>query len=470
MMKENKKEENMNSKDRGNNSNIELITGDYKQAIKKLAWPMMVSMFLVMAYNLADSIWVAGLGSDALAAIGFITPLFMILVGLGNGVGAGANSLIARYIGAKDKDGVNNAALHSLVLTLIISILGSVVMYIILPTLLEIMGAGSSTQLALDYGNIVFMFMIVFIYSNVGAAILRSEGDVTRAMYVMAITAILNIVLDPIFIYILGMGIAGAAWATVISATVSCAVLLYWMHVKKDTFIDLTLSNYHTSGYIYKNILTVAIPSTAENLIFSVLGICINYFLVIVSGNVAVATYTAGMRLIQLSMIPLVGFGTALLTVIGVSYGAHDFKRLNDSFYYTLKLGLLISTIMAVIFYIFAPQISIIFAYGSTASLAPRIASLIRLMIIFIYGVCLGMVSAMLFQGVGKGFTSLTLTFIRALLLEVVVAYILGILLGMGEQGVYLGVVSGGLLGGIISFLYSRFYISRLEHNYTQSK
>ena len=140
---------------RGKNSNIELLTGDYKVAIKKLAWPMMVSMFLIMAYNLADSIWVAGLGSDALAAIGFITPLFMILIGLGNGIGAGTNSMIARFIGAKNIAQANNTALHSLVLTVLISVLGSVAMYFLLPTVLELMGAGSATELALKYGNIV---------------------------------------------------------------------------------------------------------------------------------------------------------------------------------------------------------------------------------------------------------------------------------------------------------------------------
>ena len=85
---------------KGKNSNIEMITGDPKKAIVNLAIPMMVSMLLIMLYNIADSIWVAGLGADALAAVGFITPLFMVLVGLGNGIGAGANSLIARYIGA----------------------------------------------------------------------------------------------------------------------------------------------------------------------------------------------------------------------------------------------------------------------------------------------------------------------------------------------------------------------------------
>src|SRR5574344_1248583 len=94
--------------EKGKNSNIDLLLGDSHVAIRKLAWPMMVSMFLIMAYNLADSIWVAGLGSEPLAAIGFITPLYMIVVGLGNGIGAGANSLIARCIGARDKEKADN--------------------------------------------------------------------------------------------------------------------------------------------------------------------------------------------------------------------------------------------------------------------------------------------------------------------------------------------------------------------------
>lgn len=450
----------------GKNSNIELIKGDYKVAIKKLAWPMMVSMFLIMAYNLADSIWVAGLGADALAAIGFITPLFMILVGLGNGIGAGANSLIARYIGAENKAQADNTALHSLLLTIIISVLGSIIMYITLPTLLSVMGAGSSTQDALEYGGIVFGFMIVFIYNGVGTAILRSEGDVKRAMYVMAVTAIFNIILDPIFIYVLDMKIIGAAWATVLSGFLSAAVLLFWMHYKKDTYLNLSLANFNYDKSIISGILNVAIPSTAENLIFSALGIIENYLLVLVAGTVAVATYTAGMRLIQLSMIPLMGFGTALLTVVGASYGSRDYHKLKNAFMYTLKLGLIVSTVMAVIFFFFAPQISTIFAYSSSAALAPRIAKLIQIMIIFIYAVCLGMISAMLFQGVGKGFTSLILTFIRALLLEVVFSYVFGIVLGLGEIGIYYGVVLGGFAGGIISFIWANVYIKRLISNY----
>ena len=121
---------------KGKHANIKLITGDPKKAINKLAWPMMLSMLLIMLYNLADSVWVSGLGADALAALGFITPLFMIIVGLGNGIGAGANSLIARAFGAKKDELVNNAALHSVILTIIIGIVIPIILLPLIPQII----------------------------------------------------------------------------------------------------------------------------------------------------------------------------------------------------------------------------------------------------------------------------------------------------------------------------------------------
>ena len=111
----------------GKNENIEMITGDPKKAINKLSFPIIGSMFLILVNNIIDSIWVAGLGADPLAALGYITPLFMILVGFGNGIGAGGNSLISRYIGAEDKASANNAAIHNLILSLIFSLVVSAI-------------------------------------------------------------------------------------------------------------------------------------------------------------------------------------------------------------------------------------------------------------------------------------------------------------------------------------------------------
>ena len=384
-------------------SNIELIRGDPKKAINKLSVPMMASMLLIMAYNIADSVWVAGLGAEALAAIGFITPLFLIVIGLGNGIGSGANSLMARAIGAKNKALVNNAALHAIVITLIISIVAPLILVPLLPQIITLMGGGETLEYALAYGNITFGLMIVFLFSSVASAILRAEGDVNRATIAMAITAVLNIVLDPIFIYTLGMGIAGAGWATIISATISCVVMIYWMWVKKDTYVDLHFSQFKPSKAVLFDILKVSIPSTAEQFIMSLLAMVINAMLVMVATTDAVAVYTAGMRLIQIAMIPLMGLGTALLTVGGAAYGARNYKKLNISLNYTVKTGFIISIIMAIIFAIFAPQIALLFSYSAaTAYLTPQIATLIRLFTLFLIFMPFGMSAACLFQGAGK--------------------------------------------------------------------
>ena len=105
------------------NSNIEMITGDPKKAINKLSAPIIESMFLIFANSIIDSIWVAGLGPEPLAALGYTTPLFLIMVGFGNGLGAGGNSVISRYIGAEDKHSANNAAIHNLILSAIVSVI-----------------------------------------------------------------------------------------------------------------------------------------------------------------------------------------------------------------------------------------------------------------------------------------------------------------------------------------------------------
>ena len=318
--------------------NIEMITGDPKKAIIKLALPMMLSMLLIMLYNLADSIWVAGLGADALAAIGFITPLFMVLIGLGNGIGAGANSLIARNIGAKNYEQANNSALHGIILSIVVSVIFTIIIEAFMVPILQFMGAGETIGYAMDYSYIIFGFLFIFVYSGVASAIFRSEGDMRRATIAIAVTAIMNIVLDPIFIYTLNLGIAGAAWATVISATLSCLVMSYWIWGKKDLYLDLSPKNFSYSSRIMIDTLQVAIPSTLENIVFSALAIIINSMLVLAAGTTAVAVYTASMRIVQLCMIPLIGLGTAVLTVAGVAYGAHNYKNLQTAHSYSIKV------------------------------------------------------------------------------------------------------------------------------------
>ena len=444
--------------------NIEMITGDPKKAIVKLALPMMLSMLLIMLYNIADSIWVAGLGADALAAIGFITPLFMVLVGLGNGIGAGANSLIARYIGANNYKQANNAALHGIVLSIIVSVIFTVLIEVLMVPILQFMGAGNTIQYALDYSYIIFGFLFIFVYSGVASAIFRSEGDMRRATIAIAVTAILNIILDPVFIYILNFGIAGAAWATVISATMSCLVMSYWIWGKRDLYLDLSWKNFNYQSYIMLDTLQVAIPSTLENIVFSALAIIINSMLVMADGTTAVAVYTASMRIVQLAMIPLIGIGTAVLTVAGVAYGAHNYKNLQTAHSYSIKLGFAVSIALGIVIYIFSPQIASMFAYTSASStLAPEIARAISVLTLFVLAIPHGIMSSMMFQGVGKGIYSLLITLLRSLILESVFAYIFCFIFGWGVVGIYAGVIMGCFVGGTVGYIWAKLFIREFK-------
>ncbi|KZX10117.1 MATE family efflux transporter [Methanobrevibacter curvatus] len=445
-----------------NHSNIDLLKGDPKRAIRKLAWPMMVATFLTMAYNLADGIWIAGLGTEALAALGFATPLFMVVVGLGTGLGAGANSLIARYIGAENKQKADNSAIHSILLTVVISVILAIVLICFLKDLLLIMGAGTSINMALDYGYIIFGGIFVFLFSNVGAGVLRAEGDVNRAMYTLAITAILNIVIDPIFIYTFNWGMAGAAWATVVSALISCIVIAYWLFIKKSTYLSFSWKDFKYSNKIIKGLLNVGLPASADTLVMAILSIVLNLILVIVAGNYGVAIFTSGWRVLLMVLIPHLGLGTAVLTVIGVGYGAKDYKKMSTAFNYSIKLGLIIAIIIAILIFIFAEQIAFIFAYSeANAQLIPGIVAFLRIMSIYFITIPFGMISTSTFQGVGKGMTSLVIIVLRSFVFLSTFAYLFAILFNMGITGVWWGLSLGGVIGVAIAYIWAKIFINK---------
>ena len=445
------------------NENVEMITGDPKKAINKLAWPLIASMFLIFLNNIVDSIWVAGLGPDPLAAVGYVTPLFMVLVGVGNGIGAGATSLISRYIGAERRDDANNAAIHSAILSVIVSLVITVILLVSLESLLKIMGATDVLDYAMDYGMVVFLFTAPILIPPIFGGAFRAEGDVKRATLPIAIVAVINMILDPIFIYVFGWGVSGAALATGLSPIIGLLMMLYWIFIKKDTYLSYNIKDFHNNFKMYKDILAVGIPASLEQLIMSALAISVNFMLTLVSGSVAVAVYTAGWRVIALGLLPAIGIGTAAITVSGVAYGAQKYKNIRTTLRYSVQLGLLASIIVCILLYLFANQISYIFSYSeASAQLLPLIAGFIQLMCLFILYVPFGASAGNVFQGLGKGTVSFILTTFREFVLVLVFAYLLGFVFNMGERGIYYGMLIGGFLGSVIAYGIIEVYVDRL--------
>ena len=445
------------------NENVEMITGDPKKAINKLAFPIIASMFLIFANNIIDSIWVAGLGPDPLAALGYVTPLFLIMVGFGNGLGAGGNSLISRYIGAEDKSSANNAAIHNLILSLIVSVIITILFLAFMKPLLMLMGASSVIDYATEYGFIIFAWTIGLLMPPIVGGAFRAEGDIKRATVPIALAAIINMILDPIFIYTLNMGIAGAAWATALGPFISLLLMLYWIFVKKDTYLSYNRKDFHNDLTMYKDILVVGIPASLEQLVLSVLTIFVNFMLTMVSGPVAVAVYTAGWRIINIGMLPAIGVGTAAISVAGVAFGAKKYENLRVVARYAVKVALIASIIVCVILMVFSNQIAFIFSYSESSSkLAPMIAGFLQIMSLFILYVPFGASAGNVFQGVGKGTISFFLTTFREFILVLIFAYLLGFTFNMGEFGIYCGMLLGGGIGSLICYACIELYINKL--------
>ena len=420
-------------------------------------------MLLVSIYNLADAAWVAGLGADALAGVGFVTPLFLILVGLGNGLGAGATSSIAKYIGQKNKQKADNGGLHVIILTIIISLLVTVALLLILNPLLNMMGAGSTTSYALDYGNIMFGGAIFFVLPNAMYGILRAEGDVNRTMHAMAISGILNIIIDPIFIYVLDMGVKGAALATLLSSGLVIIIIAYWFYIKKDTYVKPTIANFNFSKDITFDILKVGIPASLELLMTAILTAVLSTILTTVASTDAVAVYTTGWRVVSLGTMPIIGISTALVSIVGANFGAKQYENIKLAHHYSMKFAFGVALLTGALIFIFAPQIVMLFSYSTnSAHLAEGMIGFLRVMTFYYLFMAFGAPSTFLFQGVGKGLTAMFQTLLRTVVFSIICAYLFAIVMGLGEHGVWYGIVVGQAIATIITFVWSKEYVKRL--------
>ena len=453
----------MNPTDQSIHKGVSILTGDPKKAIIALSIPVIIAMLLQSIYNLVDAIWVAGLGEDALAAVGFVTPLFLILIGLGNGLGAGVSSAIARRIGAGDRSGADRAAMQGIGLILIIAALITPVLVFRAEPLAALLGAGDATALTAEYARIVFAGTPFLLFASISYAIFNAEGSTKKTMYAMGASAVINCILDPILIYPMGLGVAGAAWATLISILLVSGLIFYWLFIERSTYVTLRRSEIRPEREISMDIIKVGIPGSLQFVMMSAVAILINALLVTTTGNDAVAVYTAGWRVVLFSIIPLIGISIALISITGASYGARQFERLRSVQRIALGYGLLISLVLTAATWLLAPYLAVFFTYSAeSAHLAPGITAFLRTICWFFPFVPAGMFSSAIFQGTGRGISALILEFFRNIVFIAVFIWILGISLSYGEVGVWWGVVAGNTCGGLFALFWAHRYITRL--------
>jgi len=457
-------EDDIPSNNQKDTEGTKILLADPKAAILRLSLPMMVAMTLMTLYNVVDAFWVSGLGADALAAVGFSFPLFIITIGLASGLGTGGEAALARMIGARDRIGASRVAMHTILLMTILAVAVTIPLSLFAEDIFILMGAGSAAGLATEYARVLFLGTFALLFGEVAYAILHGEGDAKRTMYAMAAGAVANIVLDPLLIYTLHMGIAGAAWATILAEVISAVPMAYWLFVKRNTYVSLHLREFAPDPVITREILQVGFPAAAEQVVLALMTLFLNGIVVLISSTDGVAIYSVGWRVVSIGLTPILAISTAVVAVTGAAYGARAYAKMESALLFAVRLGLGIGVGLAVATFIFAPQIAAIFAGPSDASaIVPGLTAFLRVMSLVYPMVGFGLISASFFQGTGLGARSLTITVLQSVVLSTLFVWVFAIELGLGLSGVWWGVAAGNAVGAMLGYAWARRYTAGLR-------
>ena len=440
-----------------------ILLADPKTAILRLSLPMMIAMTLMTLYNVVDAFWVSGLGADALAAVGFSFPLFIVTIGLASGLGTGGEAALARMIGARDRAGASSVAMHTLILMTVLAVVVTIPLFFFAHDIFILMGAGEAAGLATEYARILFLGTFALLFGEVAYALMHGEGDAKRTMYAMAAGAVANIVLDPILIYSLDMGIAGAAWATIIAEVIAAVPMVYWLFVKRDTYISLRFREFSPDPATVRNVLQVGLPAAAEQLALALMALILNVLIVLIANTDGVAVYSVGWRVVSIGLTPILAISSAVVAVTGATYGARAYVRMETAFRFAARLGLGIGIGLAAVTFIFAPLIAGLFTVGDAAGIAPELTTYLQITSLVYPVVGFGLFSASFFQGTGLGARSLMITVLQSVVLSILFAWMFAVILGLGLSGIWWGVAAGNAIGAALGYAWARRYSAGLQ-------
>ena len=402
-------------------SRLKTFLENPSKALWSLAIPIMFGMGIHTLYNLVDMIFIGRLGSDAIAGIAFNMPLFFLMLGLTMGLGTGVTASIARFIGENNKSNADNSAEHALVLGAIISLIFTSLGLVYGQDILKSMGAdGKILELGWDYLFVICIGLPFMIFSGFFRSILAGEGDMKFPMMVAALGTILNIILDPLFIFELkrfgsigfGLGVKGAAIATVISQATVFVIFIFMLFVKEHAYITFRLQFFSPSKTILWDIIKVGMPASLSMVIMALGQGVFNRILIHYSSQTVAAYQVAG-RLDMLIFLPIFAIAGALTTLVGMFYGAKEIKSLKSIVSYGVSRAFFITVGSSAFVYVFAPTFSGFFT--SDVEIQNVAIEFLRLMTLVYPFVAIAIISGRVMQGLGNGVPVLIITTIRVL-------------------------------------------------------
>ena len=412
----------------------------------------MAGMGIHTLYTIVDMIFIGRLGGDAIAAVAFNMPLFFLVLGLSFGVGSGVTASIARFIGEKDKVNADNTAEHAVALGLIISTILTTLGLIYGEDLLQRLGATESVlPLSWDYLKVSLIGLPFMVFSTFFRSILSGEGDMKLPMAVAGLGTILNIILDPIFIFTLGYGVGGAAMASVISQLIVFLIFVYMLFVKEHAYIRFRMQDFSPSIFIIKDIIRVGLPASMSMIIMAFGQLVFNLILVRFSTD-AVAAYQVGGRMEMVIFLPIMAIASALTTLVGMFFGAKEIEKIKFIAKYGIIRSMMVTGVLSIILYIFAPFVVKIFTLD--VDIQSIAVTYLRFICLIYPLIAIGMTVGRILQGLGKGLPMLVITSIRILALSAPLALYFIIVLNKPIEWVWYAMIISTIVSVAISLIW----------------
>ena len=336
---------------------VDMTQGNIIRHLITFAFPLLIGNIFQQLYNMVDT-WVVGrfVSNEAYAAVGSVGPIVNMLIGFFVGLASGAGVVISQNYGAKRYDEVQKAVHTAITMTLILGVVATIVGLSMTPYMLRLMKTPENVMpQSTAYLNTYFCGIMGLMVYNMGAGILRAVGDSKRPFYFLVVCALLNTVLDLVFVIVFDMGVQGVALATILSQGIS-AILVLATLLRTSECIQLNLSKLRIHWSILKKIIKVGIPAALQMAITSFSNIFvqsyINHF-----GDNCMSGWTTYNKVDQLLFLPMQSISLASTTFVGQNLGCNQVDRAKKGVYYSILLAVASTGILMVPILIFAPEI-----------------------------------------------------------------------------------------------------------------
>lgn len=437
---------------RQDNSRVAAFLAHPRGALWKLSLPILGAMAIHTLYSVVDMMFVGWVGPDAVTALAFNMPLVFMAYGVTMGLSTGVTAVVAQAIGGRDKARADNTAEHAVVLGLVIGTAFAVVGLVWGPRLLAVLGTrGDVNVLAWSYFQVICWGLIFSVLSAFFRGILAGEGDTMRPMLIMGTGMVLNIILDPVFIFGLDQGVRGAAIATVISQVIVFGIFIYIFFLRRATFVRFQLRYFRFRASILAAVFRIGVPASLS-FIFMSLGQAAYNRILSSHSHYAVAAYQIAGRVEMIYFMPVFAIAAGLVTLVGMFFGAGEYGRLREIIRYAIERCVVMGLVAVVLIYPLAPVVMKIFR-PSEEILAYGVTYLRIIVIIFPFAP-LGIISGRAMQGMGKGLPFMVLSFLRVIAVGTPLAALFTYFLHKPIEWVWFAMISGGLVSMVVGVLW----------------